>query len=131
MTAPVASAHYAVDQDSVVQCVREMDVAWHAPGANHNGIGIEHVGYAKQSAKEWEDSASSAVLDCSARLTARICKEYGIPVRKIDPPALLRKERGICGHFDVTLAFPGPKRSHWDPGTGFPWDRYIKLVMAY
>ena len=38
------SAHYCVDADSIVQCVKEEDVAWHAPGANHDGIGIEHAG---------------------------------------------------------------------------------------
>jgi N-acetyl-anhydromuramyl-L-alanine amidase AmpD len=26
-----ASAHYCVDADSIVQCVRDQDVAWHAP----------------------------------------------------------------------------------------------------
>ena len=130
MTAPKASAHFCIDQDSIVQCVRTMDVAWHAPGANHNGVGIEHVGYAKQSAKEWEDEASKAVLDRSARLTAKICKEHGIPVRKLTPDELKRGERGICGHHDVTLGFPGPGRTHWDPGPSFPWERYLSLVAA-
>jgi peptidoglycan hydrolase-like protein with peptidoglycan-binding domain len=38
-TAPKASAHFCVDSNSIVQCVRVEDVAWHAPGANGNGIG--------------------------------------------------------------------------------------------
>ena len=45
------SAHYCVDADSIVQCVRDQDVAWHAPGANHDGIGIEHAGRAKQTGR--------------------------------------------------------------------------------
>src|SRR3982750_3889302 len=47
-TAPQASAHYCIDANSVVQCVQDGDVAWHAPGANHNGIGFEHAGRAAQ-----------------------------------------------------------------------------------
>ena len=27
------SAHYCVDANSIVQCVRDQDVGWHAPGA--------------------------------------------------------------------------------------------------
>jgi hypothetical protein len=38
------SAHYCVDADSVVQCVREEDVAWHARGGNASSIGIELAG---------------------------------------------------------------------------------------
>ena len=45
-TAPQASAHYCIDADSIVQCVQDRDVAWHAPGANHNGLGFEHAGTA-------------------------------------------------------------------------------------
>ena len=31
---------------------------FHAPGANHNGIGLEHAGYARQSAEDWADAFS-------------------------------------------------------------------------
>ena len=41
-SAPRASAHYCIDDNSIVQCVHDADVAWHAPGANHNGLGFEH-----------------------------------------------------------------------------------------
>src|SRR3954454_6387676 len=50
-----ASAHYCVDNNSIVQCVQERDVAWAAPGANHDGVQIEHAGYARQTLREWED----------------------------------------------------------------------------
>ena len=56
------SAHYCVDADSIVQCVRDQDVAWHAPGANHDGIGIEHAGRAKQTGRDWSDAYSVAML---------------------------------------------------------------------
>ena len=55
-TAPQASAHYCIDDDSIVQCVHDKDVAWHAPGANHNGLGFEHAGFAAQAPKDWQDA---------------------------------------------------------------------------
>src|SRR5215212_8419951 len=79
-TAPEASAHYCIDANSVVQCVRDEDVAWHAPGANHNGLGFEHAGKAAQTAHDWSDDYSMKCLELSATLVAQKCKEYGIPV---------------------------------------------------
>ncbi len=38
------SAHNCFDQDSQVKCVRNNDVAWAAPGANHNGLHYELAG---------------------------------------------------------------------------------------
>lgn len=127
MTAPRASAHFCVDSDSVVQCVRTGDVAWHAMSANRNGIGVEHAGYARQSRADWLDDYSRAELTVSAQLVARLCKTHGIPVAYVDADGLRTGERGITGHADVTKAFGG---THWDPGPGFPWDEYLALVRA-
>ena len=127
MTAPRASAHYSVDSDSVVQSVRDGDVAWHAPGANHNGIGIEHAGYARQRREEWLDDYSRRELEVSARLTARLCRLYAIPVEYLDFAALKAGKRGLTGHRDVSSAFGG---SHWDPGESFPWDVFVSLVTS-
>ena len=125
-TAPKASAHYCVDADSTVQCVRDEDVAWAAPGANHNGIQIEHAGYAKQTLADWADPYSQAMLKRSAELTARLCKRHSIPVRSLKAPGLLRGLRGITTHAAVSEAF---KRSnHWDPGKDFPMSQYLLLV---
>ncbi len=127
--APQASAHFCVDADSVVQCVLEQDVAWHAPGANNNGIGIEHAGYARQTAAEWGDAYSLAMLTLSARLTATLCLRYQIPAVRLTATDLKAKQRGICGHADVTAAF-GKPGGHWDPGPGFPWSDYLSQVLA-
>lgn len=126
--APLASAHYTIDEDSIVQCVRDKDVAWHAPGANHDGIGVEHDGYAKQTSLEWRDSASQAILRRSAWLVARLCRLYQIPPVKLTKEGILRGEKGICGHVDVTVSYPGPRRTHWDPGQGFPYAEYLLAV---
>lgn len=129
--APKASAHYNVDADSIVQSVLEKDVAWHAGPANGWSIGIEHAGYAKQTAIEWEDLYSTAMLELSAELVGGICRRYDIPVRKLSAEDLRAGERrGIFGHVDVTNGLTGGK-GHWDPGPNFPWRRYLERVAHH
>lgn len=127
VNAPKASAHFSIDNSSIVQSVREDDVAWHAKGANHNGIGVEHAGYARQSRADWLDDYSRAELALSARLSARLCLTYGLPVTWLDAAALKASgARGITGHWQVTQAFGG---THYDPGESFPIDEYLRLVQ--
>jgi N-acetyl-anhydromuramyl-L-alanine amidase AmpD len=120
------SAHYCVDVNSIVQCVRDQDVAWHAPGANHDGIGIEHAGRAKQTGRDWSDAYSVAMLELSAGLAADLCRKYEIPVVWLYAADLKAGKRGITTHDAVSKAFK--RSSHWDPGTGFPIERYLSLV---
>jgi N-acetyl-anhydromuramyl-L-alanine amidase AmpD len=122
------SAHYCVDNDTIVQCVRDQDVAWHAPGANHDGIGIEHAGRAKQTGRDWSDAYSAAMLDRSAALVAHLCRTYKIPVTWLYAADLKAGKRGITTHKAVSDAFR--RSSHWDPGTGFPVERYLALVRS-
>lgn len=124
---PQASAHYCVDNSEIVQCVAETDVAWHAPGANAKGIGIEHAGYAHFTDVDWDEADPQAMLALSARLTAELCDRWSIPVEKISADDLRVGKRGICGHVDVTDAFSNGV-GHWDPGPAFPWGQYVTLV---
>jgi N-acetyl-anhydromuramyl-L-alanine amidase AmpD len=122
------SAHYCVDADSIVQCVRDQDIGWHAPGANHDGIGIEHAGRAKQTGRDWSDAYSTAMLERSAGLVADLCRTYKIPVTWLYAADLRAGKRGITTHKAVSDAFK--RSSHWDPGPGFPAERYLSLVRA-
>jgi len=129
--APKSSAHYFVDGDSIVQGVHDECIAWHAPGANNNGIGIEHAGKAKQTREEWLDTNGVPMFDLSAQLTASLCLKWQIPVVYVNAEDLLAKPqlRGITTHNEVTKAF---KRStHTDPGKGFPIDWYLARVLKY
>lgn len=128
-TAPRASAHYCIDTDSIVQCVRDRDVAWHAKQANRNGIGLEHAGYAKQTAENWKSPYNASMLLRSAQLAARLCTDYDIPIERLHPEDLRAKKRGICGHVDVTRAFD-KGIGHWDPGPSWPWEDYLELIRA-
>jgi N-acetyl-anhydromuramyl-L-alanine amidase AmpD len=125
-SAPKASAHYCVGADGVIQCVKDEDTAWHAPGANASGIGIEMVGYAAQNPNEWRDLYSTNTLLNVAALVVDLCDKHGIPLRKIDADDLKVGTAGICGHSDVSLAFG--KSNHTDPGKGFPWDDFIATL---
>jgi N-acetyl-anhydromuramyl-L-alanine amidase AmpD len=123
-----ASAHYCVDADSIVQCVRDQDVAWHAPGANHDGIGIELAGRARQSRSDWNDRYSTATLARAATLTAQLCRRHAIPVAWLHAADLRAGKRGLTTHAAVSEAF---KRSnHTDPGTAFPFERFLGFVKT-
>lgn len=124
--APRASWHFAVDSNSVTQSVLEKDVAWHAPGANARGIGIEHAGRAKQTAEDWDDFFSTAMLIRSAELVVGICQRWGIPVQRLTVQDLKHGVPGICGHVDVSHAFG--KSTHTDPGRFFLWDRFLDEI---
>ena len=123
------SAHYCVDVDSVVQCVKEEDVAWHAPGANHNGIGVEHAGRAAQTGRDWSDDYSTKMLAVSAELVGGVCARYGIPAVWLQPADLLAGKRGITSHANVSKAFK--RGSHWDPGDSFPVASYLAAVAGH
>lgn len=128
--APRASAHACVDSDSIVQCVAWDQVAWHAPGANQWGIGIEHAGYARQTLADWQDAYSLQMLDLSAWLVAQLCVRFRIPVEFAVGADLRAGEPGITTHAEVTLAWPD-KGTHTDPGRAFPMGDYLRQVRHY
>jgi N-acetyl-anhydromuramyl-L-alanine amidase AmpD len=125
--APQASAHACVDNQEVILCVREEDVAWAAPGANRDGYHIEHAGRASQDEAAWADEYSQSMLKLSASHAAEVATRHDIPAIKLTVEEVRDgKTKGFCGHHDVSLAFK--KSTHTDPGKGFPWGQYLALV---
>jgi len=107
-----AAAHYIVRQDGhITQMIRELDVAFHAGNREYNerSVGIEHEGFVER-----RSSFTDAMYASSARLTAGICKRYGIPVDR----------EHVIGHVEV------PGTDHTDPGRYWDWDRYMGLVRS-
>ncbi|MET9152595.1 N-acetylmuramoyl-L-alanine amidase [Streptomyces griseoflavus] len=107
-----AATHYIVGQDGrVTQMIRELDVAYHAGNRDYNerSIGIEHEGFVDR-----PGDLTDEMYEASARLTARICARYDIPVDRAH----------IIGHIEV------PGTDHTDPGPHWDWNRYLKLVRA-
>ncbi len=126
--APKSSAHYAIDCDSIVQMVREYDVAWAAPGANRNGIHLEHAGKARQTTAQWRDAFSEPMLILSAILAARTCVTYKLPIEFVTRDGLDMGLKGITTHNEVTRSGLSSRGSHTDPGPNFPMDWYLGLV---
>jgi hypothetical protein len=122
-----ASCHYGVDDDSIVQSVREEDTAWHTPGVNSRSIGIEHAGYASQSTDDWRDVYSTAMLERSAQLCADICKRHGIPPVYVDEAGVAAGKAGITMHRTVTYGLR-TAGGHTDPGPNFPLGVYVARV---
>ncbi len=124
--APKSSAHYAFDCDSVVQMVREKDVAWHAPGANRYGVGFEHAGRARQTTAQWLDAFSRPMLMQSSWVMAAFCRRWNLPIVFVDRHDVSAGRRGITTHGEVTHAFK--KSTHTDPGPNFPMEWYLACV---
>jgi N-acetyl-anhydromuramyl-L-alanine amidase AmpD len=122
-----ASAHVCVDSDSVIQCVYDSDVAWAAPGANNDGIQIELAGYGSQTAEQWQDEYSKALLDRGADVAAQYCLKYDIPARHITNDELRLGHKGIVGHYQVSAVYK--LSDHTDPGPNFPWPLFIEQVI--
>jgi N-acetyl-anhydromuramyl-L-alanine amidase AmpD len=120
------SAHYCVDAQTVIQCVREKDVAWHARGGNTHSIGIELAGFARQTTHDGEDAYSTGVLGHASVLVADVCRRRRIPIRWLSADDRPAGRRGITGHAQVSEAFG--KSDHWDPGPGFPVEHFLDRV---
>jgi hypothetical protein len=123
-----SSAHYNIDNNSVVQSVKDHDVSWAAPGANHDGLHFEHAGYARQTREQWLDAYSRKMLfEISAPLIADKAKEYHIPPVFLRAPELVAQKRGVTTHLEITKAF-SHGIGHTDPGTSFPLERFMTVV---
>jgi N-acetyl-anhydromuramyl-L-alanine amidase AmpD len=120
-----ASAHYCVDADSIVQCVREKDIAYHAPPNTHS-IGVEHAGFAGQTRTQWLDEYGVAMLTRSAGLVAELLKKYDLPLAFLSPDDLRAGKRGITTHANVSKAWG--QTTHTDPGPDFPVGWYTDRV---
>ncbi len=122
------SSHYAVDSDSVVQCVLLRDVAWtvgNRPG-NNRGINWELSGFARQSRADWLDPFGLGMFAQMAPIVRADALKYGIPLERRTVPELKAMRPGITSHNDLRLAFGDT--THTDPGPNFPWDVFMTIM---
>lgn len=132
------STTYFHDRDSTIQCVLLVN---RANAAFHHGnrIGIHHelCGTA-QTRAQWLDEASRPTIRRAAKQIVRDHKRLGIPLRRLSPAGVRacwftndRSIGGICGHVDITEAFPEDNGTHTDPGEDFPWDVLFSDINYY
>ena len=123
------SAHYVVREDGaeITQLVREPSRAWHIAAvydtalnaghepklhgvqSNHFTIGIEHAGFASQTAWPAEQ------IDASARLVCALSKRWGIP----------RDRLHVVSHGQLQ------PHNRTDPGRGWPWADYLARIERH
>ena len=123
------SAHYCADNNSIVQCVRLADIAWtvgNRPG-NYRGINWEFAGFASQSATQWRDSYSEAMLTRAMPYMRSDAARFGIPLRHCSVADLRAHRPGVTSHNDLRLAFG--VTTHTDPGPNFPWSWFIESLQ--
>lgn len=124
-----ASAHLCIDNNSIIQCVWDNDVAYAAPGANSDGLQIELAGFTEQSGAQWLDDYSKAMLELAAKACAQYCGKYAIPSRHLTNAELQTGAKGFVGHDQVSEVYK--KSDHTDPGAGFPWDYFMGRVAHH
>lgn len=108
-----ASAHYFVDEDSVVQSVSEMDTAWHAGNWDMNcrSIGIEMC---SRKDSKGDYYIPDATVKRAGELVRELMAKYDIP------------ESGVIRHYDVTgKKCPAPMVDNL-----ILWDNFKKLLTV-
>jgi hypothetical protein len=128
---PRSSAHFVVDNFEAIRLLPDSATAWAVPNFNADGLHIEMVGIAGQSAKEWADPYSLAVMDRAAHIAATWIKIYDLRnVRLTQAEILDRKSTGLFGHGDASKAFKTPG-GHSDPGPEFPYGYFLTRVKHH
>ena len=126
-TSRPSAAHLCIDNNSIVRCVLDNNIAGGAPGANRDGIQLELSGFARQTEAEWLDDYGKQLLDNAASAAAQFCLRYDIPVRQLTNDELADgQSKGFVSHAQVSEVFK--QSTHTDPGPGFPWKLFLEKV---
>ena len=95
-------------------------LVYHCKGANSTHVGIEMIGFARWTTKDWiwgPNKTKRKQLEAVAECLAYLCDHLDIPIK-------LDKHHGICTHA------MWPEGGHWDPGKGFPLKYVMKRAKA-
>lgn len=117
------SAHFYVDDTSAYRALPLDHIAYGClPHGNSISVQLELCGRSNQ--------LTDATMRRAAPIVAEICATYGLPVVKLTAAQVRAGTKGICGHADITAAFPEDHGDHTDPGSGFNWPTFLGYVHA-
>lgn len=134
------STHYFTDSEGLP--VWEVPIGDRAHTArrhgNEIGVHIEICG-TRQTRAQWLDAVSTRTLKTTAKLVAQLCRELGLPVRRLSTAETRaayyaeagKRPKGINDHNACTEAFPEDNGTHNDVGSAFPWDLFLPWVQAF
>jgi hypothetical protein len=137
-----ASAQYVTDPTTTIQAAYDSIVCYAAPPNEHSlhlemcdipgPVPGDKPGTARWKALRaswrWTKPNQRAMLERTARLTARLCLAYGVPIQFVGAKALRSGAHGITTHANVSAAWH--ESTHWDPGW-WPRRRFMRLVRAH
>lgn len=121
------SAHYVIrsSDGQITQMVREANKAWHVGNSNGYTVGIEHEGYISNPSAWY----TTAMYNASAALTRDILASRGLP-QKVYDGSWGWSAKPADSYFNVKGHVNYANQTHTDPGSGWDWPRYKKLVAG-
>ena len=132
------SCHCFHDSRESVQEVLRKDRS-NSAFSKGNRLGVHHEACATLQPKTWWlTGVGLATMTRLARAVAKDCVDFNLEPRRLSVAEVRAAwyqypngPRGICGHGDITAAFPEDRGTHTDPGPGFPWPEFIDLVRGF
>jgi hypothetical protein len=122
-------AHYIVDADgNIGKLANGTELLYHVGGLNTGSIGIEQIGFASFTEKDWIDRPKQ--LDKVARLLAYLHHAYGIPLEVPMPQGASQANHGVMTHAMVSRFEPASE-GHTDPGSGYPLGHVLAVAKGY
>jgi hypothetical protein len=107
--------------------------AWTLLNGNPYSFNLELCGFARWTRAQWLSEGCvdgvwnprqmirhAALWVVEKKFAAKRIWGVDIPLVKLSPAQVGRKEKGVCGHVDYT--FGTGDGDHTDPGVNFPWD---------
>lgn len=131
---PNASSHVGIDAGGIVDMIPRDRAAWTLGSGNPLSINGEMCGFAKWTREQWlsTDTVDGCVnprqiIRSAAAWVRRECDAIGIPKVVLNIADCGAGKAGVIDHNTFNKAYRAG--SHWDVGSGFPWDVfYADLV---
>jgi hypothetical protein len=125
-----AGYHWLADDNELIVKASDDLIVYGAGGVNSRSLhGCVVPGRAAWSRDEW--LVHRPAIERLGKKFGEKCKEHGIPPRYLTPQEVaVPGTKGICRHWDVSLAGYSASDGHTDPGPNFPLDVFMAAVQS-